>query len=167
MAIGILLALAGGMFVALQNTFNANVKKRVSIWSTTALVLGLGFIASFAAGLLSEGTALFRFTAEPWFWFSGLVGIGVVVCVTQGVQMLGPSSAISLVMVSQIFFGLMWDTLGWLGLQQVPFTWQSLIGVLMISGGVVLFQLGPSRSRKRAAFPAFRKGSAPAPSSRN
>ncbi|AQQ53389.1 DMT family transporter [Planococcus lenghuensis] len=147
MAIGILLALVGGILVCLQNTFNANVKKQVSVWSTTALVLGLGFAASFAAGLMFEGTGLFVFDAEPWFWFSGIVGIGVVVCVTQGVQILGPSRAISLVMVSQIFFGLMWDTLGWLGVEQVPFTWQSFLGVLLISSGVVLFQLGPKLER--------------------
>lgn len=150
MAIGIFLALIGGALVCVQNTFNANVKKRVSVWSTTALVLLLGFAASFAAGLAFEGAALFKFQAEPWFWFSGILGVGVVACVTQGVQILGPSRAISLIMVSQIFFGLMWDTLGWFGLEQVPFTWQSLLGVLLISGGVLLFQLGPKLEQKQA-----------------
>ncbi|TWT26010.1 DMT family transporter [Planomicrobium sp. CPCC 101110] len=149
MAMGIFLALIGGAFVCVQNTFNANVKKRISVWSTTALVLLLGFAASFSAGLAFEGTGLFKFQAEPWFWFSGILGVGVVACVTQGVQILGPSRAISLVMVSQIFFGLMWDTLGWFGLEQVPFTWQSLLGVLLISGGVLLFQLGPKLKQKQ------------------
>ncbi|WP_084243678.1 DMT family transporter [Planomicrobium okeanokoites] len=148
MALGIFLAIIGGAFVSIQNTFNANVKKRVSVWTTTTLVLFLGFAASFVAGLAFEGIGLFSFDAEPWFWFSGIVGVGVVACVTQGVQILGPSRAISLVMVSQIFFGLMWDTLGWFGLEQVPFTWQSLLGVLMISGGVLLFQLGPKLEQK-------------------
>ena len=96
MAIGILLALLGGAFVCLQNTFNANVKKQVSVWSTTALVLLLGFLASLAAGLAFEGSRLFEFQAQPWFWFSGILGVGVVACVTQGVQLLGPSRAISL-----------------------------------------------------------------------
>ncbi|TFE00133.1 DMT family transporter [Jeotgalibacillus sp. R-1-5s-1] len=146
MIIGILLALLGGAFVCLQNTFNANVKKQVSVWSTTMLVLALGFLASFAAGLAFEGSGLFVFDAEPWFWFSGVVGVGVVACVTQGVQSLGPSRAISLVMVSQIFFGLMWDTLGWFELEKVPFTFQSFVGVVMISAGVLLFQLGPRLS---------------------
>ncbi|TFE02270.1 DMT family transporter [Jeotgalibacillus salarius] len=148
MVIGILLALLGGTLVCLQNTFNANVKKQVSVWSTTMLVLALGFLASFAAGLAFEGTALFSFDADLWFWFSGVVGVGVVACVTQGVQSLGPSRAISLVMVSQIFFGLVWDSLGWFGLEQVPFTFQSFLGVLLISGGVLLFQLGPAIEEK-------------------
>lgn len=148
MVVGIILALSGGVFVCLQNIFNANVKQHVSVWATTALVLLLGFIASFIAGLAVNGMGLFRFEAEPWFWFSGVLGVGVVVCVTQGVQILGPSRAISIVMVSQIFFGLMWDTAGWFGLEQVPFTWQSLLGVLLISAGILLFQLGPILERK-------------------
>lgn len=143
MAIGIVLALLGGTFVCIQNIFNANVKKKVSVWSTTALVLLLGFVASLAAGLAVEGIGLFDFKAEPWFWFSGIIGVGVVTCVTQGVQKLGPSAAISLVMVSQIFFGLVWDTLGWFGLEQVPFTWQSLAALVLIGSGALLFQLGP------------------------
>ncbi|TWT08108.1 DMT family transporter [Planococcus sp. CPCC 101016] len=150
MALGILLALMGGAFVCLQNTFNANVKKQVSVWSTTALVLLLGFLASLLAGLAFEGGSLFQFHAQPWFWFSGILGVGVVACVTQGVQILGPSRAISLIMVSQIFFGLMWDTLGWFGLEKVAFTWQSLLGVLLISGGVLLFQLGPKVEQHHA-----------------
>ncbi|WP_135449608.1 DMT family transporter [Planococcus citreus] len=148
MVVGIILAVSGGVFVCLQNIFNANVKQHVSVWATTALVLFLGFIGSFVVGLAVNGMGLFRFEAEPWFWFSGVLGVGVVVCVTQGVQTLGPSRAISIVMVSQIFFGLMWDTAGWFGLEQVPFTWQSLLGVLLISAGILLFQLGPVLERK-------------------
>ncbi len=150
MAIGMLLALLGGTFVCVQNTFNANVKKKVSVWSTTALVLLLGFVASLAAGLAFEGAALFNFHAEPWFWFSGIIGVGVVASITQGVQQLGPSAAISLVMVSQIFFGLVWDTLGWFGLEQIPFTWQSLVALLLIASGALLFQLGPKPEKRRA-----------------
>ena len=153
MAIGILLALLGGTFVCLQNIFNANVKKKVSVWATTALVLLLGFAASLAVGLAFEGAALFKFQAEPWFWFSGIIGVGVVACVTQGVQNLGPSAAISLVMVSQIFFGLMWDTLGWFGLEKVPFTWQSLAALVLIGSGALLFQLGPKPETVHADSP--------------
>ena len=45
-------------------------------------------------------------------------------------------------MVSQILFALLWDTLGWFGLQAIPFTWTKALGVLLIGGGVLLFQLG-------------------------
>ncbi|WP_114571368.1 DMT family transporter [Exiguobacterium flavidum] len=148
MALGMMLALLGGTMVAIQNTFNANVKQKVGAWATTTLVLGLGFLASLLAGLSFEGTNLFDFEAESWFWFSGIIGVGVVLSVTQGVQQLGPGYAISLVMVSQISFALLWDTLGWFGLEQVPFSWMKALGVVMIGSGILLFQLGGRRAEQ-------------------
>ncbi|WP_214696970.1 DMT family transporter [Exiguobacterium sp. s160] len=142
MAIGMMLAVIGGMLVCVQNTFNANVKKRVGAWATTTLVLGLGFLASLLIGLFQEGSALFRVEEmETWYWFSGILGIGVVMSVTQSVERLGPSYAISIIMVSQILFALLWDTLGWLGLTAVPFTWKTVVGIVLIVGGVLVFQL--------------------------
>lgn len=146
MAIGITLAVIGGMLVCIQNTFNANVKQKVGAWATTTLVLGLGFLASLLLGLVNEGMGLFQVPAmETWYWFSGMIGVGVVMSVTQGVQQLGPSYAISIVMVSQILFALLWDTLGWFGLTAVPFTGKTVLGILMIVSGVLLFQLGGKR----------------------
>ena len=78
---------------------------------------------------------------ETWYWFSGILGVGVVMSVTQGVERLGPSYAISIVMVSQILFALLWDTLGWFGLTAVPFTWKTVVGIVLIVGGVLVFQL--------------------------
>jgi len=138
------------MMVCIQNTFNAKVKERVGAWATTTLVLGLGFLASLTIGLLVEGGNLFSMNGmQPWFWFSGIIGVGVVLCVTQGVQQLGPSYAISIVMVSQILFALLWDTLGWFGLDQVAFTWTKAVGVVLIGGGVLLFQLGGKLTERR------------------
>jgi len=145
MALGMMLAFLGGTMVAIQNTFNANVKQKVGAWATTTLVLGLGFLASLLAGLSFEGAGLLDFQAEPWFWFSGIIGVGVVLSVTQGVQQLGPGYAISLVMVSQISFALLWDTFGWFGLEQVPFSWVKALGVVLIGSGILLFQLGGKR----------------------
>jgi transporter family-2 protein len=143
MVTGIILALCGGMLVCIQNTFNAKVKEHVGAWATTTLVLGLGFLASLTIGLFVEGSQLFALEqAQTWFWFSGIIGVGIVLCVTQGVQQLGPSRAISIVMVSHILFALLWDMLGWFGLQAVPFMWKKALGELLIGGGVLLFQLG-------------------------
>lgn len=142
MALGMMLAVAGGMLVCVQNTFNANVKQRVGAWATTTLVLALGFLASLFIGLISEGSALFNLRdMETWYWFSGIIGVGVVMSVTQSVQQLGPSYAISIVMVSQILFALLWDTLGWFGLEAILFTWKTALGIVLIVGGVLLFQL--------------------------
>ena len=140
---GLLLAAFGGALVGLQNIFNKRVNEKASSWTTTTLVLGMGFAASFLMGLLMEGEQLFNLhNMKLWFWFSGIIGVGVVVCITQGTKLLGPTSATSIALISQIGFALWWDTQGWMGLEKVPFTVNQAAGVLIIVGGILLFKFG-------------------------
>ncbi|MED1865337.1 DMT family transporter [Fictibacillus nanhaiensis] len=150
MLIGLLFAIIAGVLVGLQNIFNTRVNDHAGTWSTTALVLGLGFLASMTLGVVFEGKDLFVLkNMETWFWFSGLIGVGVVVCLVQGTRLLGPTFAISIVLTSQLGSALMWDSLGLFGLEKIPFTSQQLLGVLIIIGGVIVFKFGGSRAEQR------------------
>ncbi|MGN7759850.1 DMT family transporter [Paenibacillus sp. 22594] len=143
MLIGILLALIAGSLVSLQNIFNSKVNEHTGSWSTTTLVLGMGFIASLLMGVIMEGTNMFTLQhMQPWYWFSGMIGVGVVICLVQATRLLGPTYAISIVLTSQLGFALLWDSLGWLGLERVPFSINKLIGVIVIVGGILVFKLG-------------------------
>ncbi|EHB64066.1 MULTISPECIES: DMT family transporter [Paenibacillus] len=151
MAGGLVLALIAGALVSLQNIFNNRVNAATGLWSTTTLVLGLGFAASFIISLAVEGTATFQLDQmKPWYWISGVIGVGVVICLVQATKMLGPTFAISIVMTSQLGFALLWDSMGWLGLAKVPFTINQLIGVLVIIGGILVFKLGGSQEKQEA-----------------
>lgn len=152
MVLGILLALIAGSLVGIQNIFNNKVNEHTGTWTTTTLVLGLGFAASFVIGLLLEGKNMFALRdMQPWFYFSGLIGVGVVTCMVQGVKRLGPTYAVAIVMTSELGFALLFDSMGWLGLQKVPFTPKQLIGVLVIVGGIFVYKLGERRRSDAAA----------------
>ncbi|MBG9803480.1 DMT family transporter [Brevibacillus laterosporus] len=143
MILGIVLALIAGSLVGLQNIFNGKVNEHVGSWTTTTLVLGMGFVASLTMGFIFEGKHIFTLqNMKTWYWFSGLIGVGVVICLVQGIRLLGPTYAVSIVVTSQLGFALLWDSLGWFGLDKVPFTFRQLIGVLVIVCGVFLFKLG-------------------------
>ncbi|MGM1049743.1 MAG: DMT family transporter [Bacillota bacterium] len=143
---GLLLAMVAGSLVGLQNIFNSKVNERAGTWTTTTIVLGMGFLASLLTGLLFEGGHLFALqNMKLWYWFSGVIGVGVVICLTQGIKLLGPTLATSIVLTSQLGFALLWDSLGWLGLEQVPFSFQQLLGVLVIVGGAIVYKLGGVR----------------------
>jgi transporter family-2 protein len=149
MILGLLLALIAGSLVSVQNIFNSKVNERAGSWATTALVLGLGFLASFTFGLVFAGKDLFRLhNMQIWYWFSGLIGVGVVVCLVQGIKRLGPTYAVSIMMTSQIGIALLLDSMGWLGLHKVPFTFKQLIGVLVIVGGMMIFKFGGGREKQ-------------------
>ncbi|MBT2762036.1 DMT family transporter [Paenibacillus sp. ISL-20] len=153
MLAGLVLALIAGSLVSLQNIFNNRVNEKTGSWSTTTLVLGMGFVASFGMSLAVEGKGTFAAlrNMEPWYWISGLIGVGVVICLVQATKLLGATFAISIVMTSQLGFALLWDSLGWLGLEKVPFTMNQLIGVLVIVGGILVFKLGGKREQQETA----------------
>lgn len=150
MILGFLFALIAGSLVGLQNIFNSKVNERVGSWTTTTLVLGLGFLASLTMGLLFEGKQLFSLAnMEPWYWISGFIGVGVVTCLVRGIRLLGPTYAVSIAMTSQLAFALLLDSLGWLGIEKVPFTLNQLAGVLVIVAGIIVFKLGGSREKQQ------------------
>lgn len=149
MILGLVMALIAGSLVSLQNIFNSKVNERAGTWATTTLVLGMGFLASFIIGLIFEGKHLFTLqNMKPWYWISGLIGVGVVICMVKAIKLLGPTFAISIVMTSQLGFALLWDTLGWLGVEKVTFNFKQLIGVLVITGGIIVFKLEGGRGNQ-------------------
>jgi len=149
MILGLLFAVIAGSLVGIQTIFNSKVSERTGSWTTTALVLGMGFLASLTLGLLFEGKHLFILQhMKTWYWFSGIIGVGVVICLVNGVRMLGPTYAVSIVFTSQLGFALLWDSLGWFGLEKVPFTPKQLIGVLVIVIGIFVFKLSDIRQNQ-------------------
>ncbi|MBS8263838.1 DMT family transporter [Mesobacillus boroniphilus] len=146
MVLGLLSAVMAGTLVGLQNIFNSKVNEKAGSWTTTTLVLGLGFLASFILGLFFEGSQLFNLQKmEWWYWISGLIGIGVITGIVQGIRYLGPTFAISIVLTSQLAFAVLFDSLGWMGLEKVPFTMKQLLGVVVILGGVIVFKWSEGR----------------------
>ncbi|MEV5026928.1 DMT family transporter [Paenibacillus sp. LPE1-1-1.1] len=152
MVLGLLLAFTAGSLVSLQNIFNSKVNERAGAWATTTLVLSLGFAASLTLGLIFEGKQMFNFQhMQPWYWFSGVIGVGIVMSLVQGMRLLGPTYAVSIALTSQLGLALLWDSFGWLGLEKVPFTFTKLIGVLAIACGILVFKLSGSRESAKAA----------------
>ena len=149
MILGLFLALLAGSLVGLQNIFNSKVNEHTGSWVTTTWVLGMGFLASFMLGLIFEGKQLFVLqNMQPWYWFSGIIGVCVVTSLVQGIKLLGPTYAISIVLTSQLVFALLLDSLGWFGLEKIPFTFMKLLGVLLIIGGIYVFKFSGARNSK-------------------
>ena len=152
MIVGFIFALLAGSLVSLQNIFNSKVNERAGSWATTTLVLGLGFLASLTLGLIFEGGRLFHLQGmKPWYWMSGVIGVGVVTCIVQGIKRLGPTIAVSTALISQLAFALWWDSMGYMGLEKVPFTFKHLLGVLVIVAGVLVFKFGGGKESQKVS----------------
>ncbi len=138
--IGMIIAVIAGAAISLQTVFNNKVNEQTGSWTTTTLALGMGFIFAATATIMIEGRELGKLLEmDSWYWYGGVIGVGVVFCLVQAIKRLGPTFTISIVLVAQLGTALFWDSMGWLGLEKIPFSFMKLAGILLIISGVVVF----------------------------
>ncbi|RDB32573.1 MULTISPECIES: DMT family transporter [unclassified Exiguobacterium] len=140
MGLGMFCAIVAGMMISLQTVLNARMSHAFGAWATTTLVFFVGLLGSLLALVFFRGGEVAALTeVEPLYLFGGFVGVGVVFCVMRGIQLLGPSIAISVVLISQLSFALCVDVFGWFGLPKVELSFGQIIGLaVMLSGIFVL-----------------------------
>ncbi|NGZ74735.1 DMT family transporter [Saccharibacillus alkalitolerans] len=162
MAFGLLLAAFAGAMVALQTIFNNRTDIHMGSWATTTWVLGMGFLASLACSLIFEGGRTFQLQhMQPWYWFSGMIGVGVVICLVLGVKILGPTFSVSVTLTAQLGFALLFDSMGWLGLEKVDFDWKQIAGVAVLIGGIYVFKFGGKKKTEASERSASPLGDTP------
>lgn len=150
MIVGMVLAAMAGAAISLQTVFNNKVNEKTGSWMTTTLALGMGFLFAIIPVLLFERNALGQMLdMETWYWFGGVIGVGVVFCLVQAIKRLGPTFTISIVLVAQLGTALLWDSTGWLGLEKIPFSPMKLLGILMIVAGVLVFSYKKEKKIKQ------------------
>ncbi|MBN8234879.1 DMT family transporter [Halobacillus kuroshimensis] len=139
---GIVLAVAAGILISLQNVFNARVSEKTGPWATTTLVLGLGLVCSLPVFYAVERESLFTFgNVNPIYLFGGVFGVGIVFFLMQGVTLIGPAYAISIALISQIVLAFIINTGGWFGFAASDLSWQKLLGIALLIGGVLVYKL--------------------------
>ncbi|MEL3973313.1 DMT family transporter [Rossellomorea oryzaecorticis] len=140
--IGVILAVIAGILISLQNVFNARVSEKTGPWATTSLVLGLGLVCSLPVFYGVEQRSLFEVgNINPVFLFSGVFGVGIVFFLMRGVTLIGPAYAISIALISQIMIAFVINTGGWFGFEVSPLSWQKLLGIALLIGGVLVYKL--------------------------
>jgi bacterial/archaeal transporter family-2 protein len=139
---GLILAVIAGILISLQNVFNARVSEKTGPWATTSLVLGLGLVCSLPVFYGVEQRSLFEVgNINPVFLFSGVFGVGIVFFLMRGVTLIGPAYAISIALISQIVIAFVINTGGWFGFEATPLSWQKLLGIALLIGGVLVYKL--------------------------
>ncbi|RNA66966.1 DMT family transporter [Alteribacter keqinensis] len=141
MIFGIILAASAGAAISLQTVFNNKVNEKTGSWTTTALALGMGFVFALVATVMAGELNVYQLARiEPWYWFAGITGVGVVFCLVQAIKRLGPTFTISIVLTAQLSTALLSDSIGWFGLEQIPFSYTKLAGIFVILIGVLVFK---------------------------
>lgn len=113
-----------------MGTFHAN-----AFVQSTAAALSL-------AALLFVRDGSFRHLGEvnKWYWLGGVLGLVITITVMLGMGSLGPTVAVSVILISQLLVAALIDAFGLMGSERIAFGWTKFLGLGLMIGGVLLFK---------------------------
>ena len=140
----LLLALIAGALMPTQAATNNKMAAFVDSPILAAFIsFFVGTVALFIY-VLATGTPLGNLAsaknAPPIAWVGGFMGAFFVTAAVTLVPRLGVAMTFSLIIAGQMMVALVLDHFGFLGLEQRPVSMPRILGILLISGGVVLIR---------------------------
>ncbi|NLJ34266.1 MAG: DMT family transporter [Firmicutes bacterium] len=134
-------ALLSGMAMALQGSLNSALGKVIGLWEATLMVHIIGTATVGALILLTplDQGELAKLSHTPWYTLlGGILSVAIVALVAYSIPQLGVAIATTAIIVAQVSTALLIDHLGLFGLEAIPFTYQKLVGMLLLAGGALL-----------------------------
>lgn len=144
LALPVLLAIAAGVSIVVQQVLNSNLRTALNsaAWSGfMSYFVGVVCMALLALALRDPLPAVGVAARIPWWaWSGGLFGAIFIGLAILLVPHLGAATFIALLVTGQMLASVAFDHFGWLGLAQRPIDVPRLIGVALLIGGVVLIR---------------------------
>jgi transporter family-2 protein len=143
---GVFAALITGMLIAVQATFSSRGGHIIGPIRTGVITnLGSGIFAIiFIIITLIWRTVEWRNIPNPtigMLLFSGGLGVLIVIGASYAMTTVGVTAGTASLIFGQLFVSGIVDSLGWGGQTPIPFTWQRILGLLLM--GVAIFLLVP------------------------
>lgn len=139
--LGFLYALIAGAAMSFQGVMNTRLGDKVGVLETNAFVQLVGFVLALAIAFVFGKGDIRQIGQAPWYsWLGGVLAPVITVTVMLAISNLSPTVAISTILLAQLTIAALIDAFGWLGAERLPFTWQKLLGVALMVGGVLLMK---------------------------
>jgi len=137
----LILVFLAGMAVAIQTPINGLLAQTSGNGIFAATVSFLVGTLALAVILLSSqqlpSPASLR--AVPWWmWTGGLLGAFYVWAALSNVHRIGALSLVAALIAGQLTAALILDAAGAIGLSASPISWQRIVAVFLVAGGVLL-----------------------------
>lgn len=136
--LALIIAAAAGATMAVQGALNSLLSKSAGLVPAVVVVQALALVTALLVLLLLPGESL-RVAAlarAPWYtYIGGILGVVITLTVMQSISRVGVYRATTAIIAAQILTAVLIDHLGLWGLQKLPFTWQRLVGALLLIAG--------------------------------
>lgn len=140
--IGFFIALISGALMSIQGVFNTQVTKASGIWTASAFVQLTALLVCLAAWATTERSSLMAvFKVEPkYMLLGGVIGAFITYTVIKSMDMLGPATAVLLIVVAQLLVAYVIELIGLFGVDRQPWEWRKAIGMAVAIAGIILFK---------------------------
>lgn len=138
---GIIYSILAGVFMSIQGVFNTRLSEKIGTWETNTIVQGTGFaltlILIFAIG---NGNIKEYSKSNKLYLLGGVIGVAIIFTVMEGMKKLGPTYAVSTILVAQLISAAIIDALGLFDTEQLKFGLNKFIGVAVMIIGIIIFK---------------------------
>jgi transporter family-2 protein len=139
--LGIIVSIVAGVAMSLQGVFNTRLGDKIGTFETNVIVQATGLILSLIA-LFIAGSGSFKNIkgANKLYLLGGALGVVIIITVMMGIKALGPTCAISIILVAQLTAAALIDAFGLFDSTKVPFGTTKIIGVVVMIVGILIFK---------------------------
>lgn len=140
--LGAIYSILAGFFITVQGVFNTRLGDKIGTLETTLVVHVVGLVtAIIAVYLFGEGNLKRITEVKKLYLVGGACGVIIIYSIVRSFTMLGPTYAISILLVTQLLVGLAIDTFGFFGTEKIQLALTKPIGIVIMLVGIVIFQM--------------------------
>jgi len=135
----ILIGLIGGVAVGIQSPIAGAMGQRVGGTAGSFLIHLSGMVFSGVLLFLRGGEKIREWQSLPWYMLiAGVFGLILYQTINITLPRLGSTMMITLVIVGQLFMGVIIDHFGWLGVTTRPIDLPRILGLAALALGAYL-----------------------------
>lgn len=139
--LGIIFAIIAGSAMSFQGVFNTRLGEKIGTWETNMLVQGIAFVITLVImWIWGKGDLKAISSANKLYLLGGVIGVAITFTVMMSIGNLGPTYAISIILVSQLITAAIIDAFGLFDSEKIPFGWSKIIGVAIMIAGIIIFK---------------------------
>ena len=140
--IGFIYSAVAGAAMSIQGVMNTRLSDKIGLYESNVFVQGTAFVLSLIAmWILGRGN--FRAIGEvnKGYLLGGALGIVITITVMLSMSRLTPATAVSAILIAQLFTAAVIDAFGLMGTEKEAFGWNKYVGLALMVGGMLLFKL--------------------------
>lgn len=128
--------------MSIQGVMNTRLGEQIGLMESNAFVQCTAAVLSLVA-LIFYRTGSFGEIggANRLYMLGGVLGLVITITVMLGMRGLGPTVAVSIILISQLAVAALIDAFGLMGSEKLEFGWNKYLGLGLMIGGVILFKL--------------------------